>query len=59
MKRVKSVEVVTNVKQIIEVQDIASANALLSADWILLNTYYNAAFNSKKPTYVLGRVNNY
>lgn len=60
MTRVKSVEVVTQVRQILEVVDIEAANVLLaSGGWVLLNTYYNSAFTSKKPTFVLGRLKEY
>jgi len=60
MKRVRSVEIVTQVRQVIEVIDITVTNALLtSGDWVLLNTYYNSAFTTKKPTFVLGRLKEY
>lgn len=57
MKRVTALEIVTEVKQLITVDSVKSANALLkSGDWILVNSYNNTAFTIKRPYYVLGRV---
>ena len=60
MKREKADSILSFVKQIIETNDIDTANVMLqSQKWILLNVYYNTSFTTKKPTYVLGRVDNY
>ncbi len=50
MKREKAVSILSLVKQIIETNDIDTANVMLqSQKWILLNVYYNTSFTTKKP----------
>ncbi len=57
MKREKRASILTNVAQIVQFDDIEAVNVLLSSgSWVLVNSYYNTAFTTKKPVYTLGRL---
>lgn len=57
MKKEKHCEVLTKVKQMVQVDSIETANAMLdSGEWVLVNSYYTAAFSTKKPLYTMGRI---
>ena len=57
MKREKRASILTNVAQLVQFDSIEAVNALLSSgDWVLVNSYYNTAFTTKKPVYTLGRL---
>lgn len=58
MKRETHCEALKEVKQLVQVDSIEAANALLAGgNWILVNSYYVASFSTKKPLYTLGRIN--
>ncbi|MCL1994708.1 MAG: hypothetical protein FWG63_00715 [Defluviitaleaceae bacterium] len=57
MKEVRTLSIVTQVKQIMEVDSVELANELLkSKEWILLNSYRNAKISKTKPVMRLGRI---
>lgn len=57
MKKEKRCEVLAEVKQLVQVDSIETANVMLaSGEWVLVNSYYTAAFSTKKPLYTMGRI---
>lgn len=57
MKKVTAVEKLVDVKQLMHVNSIKTANVLLeSGNWILVNSYNNTAFTTKRPIYTLGKI---
>lgn len=57
MKRETRCEMLMKVKQLVQVDRIETANAMLaSGEWVLVNSYYTTAFSTKKPLYTLGRI---
>ncbi len=57
MKKEKSCEVLTRVKQLVQVDSIETANVMIaSGKWVLINSYYTASFSTKKPLYTMGRI---
>lgn len=57
MKRETRCEVLAEVNQLVQVDSIETANVMLaSGEWVLVNSYYTAAFSTKKPLYTMGRI---
>ena len=57
MKKEKNCEVLTRVKQLVQVDSIETANVMIaSGKWVLINSYYKASFSTKKPLYTMGRI---
>lgn len=57
MKRETRCEMLAEVKQLVQVDSIETANVMLaSGEWVLVNSYYAAAFSTKKPLYTMGRI---
>ena len=56
MKRTVKATRLMEVKQLVQVTDIKLANSMLEKGWVLINSYYNTAFSTKKPTYTMGKI---
>ena len=57
MKRETRCEVLAEVKQLVQVDSVETANVMIaSGNWVLINSYYTAAVSTKKPLYTMGRI---
>lgn len=57
MQKIKVLSEVMKVEKLIQIDDINAVNTMLkSKEWVLINSYYNSNFTSKKPIYTLGKV---
>ena len=57
MKREKRASILTNVKRLIQFDNVEMVNTLLSSGrWVLVNSYYDRRLNVHKPVYTVGEL---
>lgn len=57
MRKTTGCEVLTRITQLVQVDNIKTANNMLKdGNWVLVNSYYNRAYKLPRPVYTLGRV---
>lgn len=57
MRKTTSCEMLTRVRQLIQVDNIKTANNMIKdGNWVLINSYYNRAYEIPRPIYTLGYV---
>ena len=57
MKKETHCAVLAKVKQLVQVDSVEMANNMLaSGEWVLVNSYNNTVFTTKRPLYTLGGI---